>query len=72
MLDASQRVLREVKPHDKEHVQPVTTAQGEAYFPTIGASFLVVITWTPAAASHSQSLIKVVQGVSKMVYKRKK
>ena len=38
MLSAYRRVLWEGEPHDKEHVQPVTTTRGEAHFPTSGPS----------------------------------
>ena len=37
--------------HDEEHVRPVTTTQGEAYFLTIGASFLFTVTCVAAAAT---------------------
>ena len=65
MLDAYRRVLGEVGAHNEEHVRPVTTTQGEAYFPTTSASFPVTITCVTAATTSS---LKFTQEASRMTY----
>ena len=68
MLDAYRRVVGEAEPYDEEHVPPVTTAQGEAFFPTTGASFLSAITWVAGTAQVSLSFAQEVFGT---IYERK-
>ena len=49
--------------HDKEHVRPVTTTQGEACFPTTGTSFLLTVTWVAAPATSVLKLKLYLGGV---------